>query len=82
MALPRRPSPLICRRLILVSSLAQSHGDPCINVPGISVLSILLHEEISNETVEALPRDCVEIVGKTWTSFCLPMSQPWWKDVS
>jgi hypothetical protein len=32
MALPRRPSPLICRRLILVSSLAQSHGAPCINV--------------------------------------------------
>jgi hypothetical protein len=32
MALPRRPSPLICRRLTLVSSLAQSHGAPCINV--------------------------------------------------
>src|SRR5262245_59622921 len=31
-ALPRRPSPLICRRLILVASLAQSHGDPYINV--------------------------------------------------
>jgi hypothetical protein len=25
-------SPLICRRLTLVSSLAQSHGAPCINV--------------------------------------------------
>jgi hypothetical protein len=32
MALPRRSSPLICRRLTLVASLARSHGDPCINV--------------------------------------------------
>jgi hypothetical protein len=31
MALPRRPSRLICRRLILVSLLARSHGGPCIN---------------------------------------------------
>jgi hypothetical protein len=30
--LPRRSSPLICRRLTLVASLARSHGDPCINV--------------------------------------------------
>jgi hypothetical protein len=32
MALPRRPSSLICRRRILLASLAQSRGDPCINV--------------------------------------------------
>jgi hypothetical protein len=38
MALPRRPSPLICRRLTLVSSLPQSRGAPCINVPRINAL--------------------------------------------
>jgi len=32
MALPRRLGPSICRRLTLVTSLARSHGDPCINV--------------------------------------------------
>jgi hypothetical protein len=38
----QRSSPLICRRLTLLASLARSHGDPCINVLlGISANSAI-----------------------------------------